>query len=165
MKKSIVGRRAGYLMVVATLAVALSGCVAIKTETASQRAPGVVALSLQICVNDQNQTKYNACTPATRSPTNSPGYTAETDNGSDAVEPNSPVSNAQMLVGFRVPDGTRAPDSFQNDDGRLTFNASPGYASALTSEYVPITGFHWVGYLSTGFQFDASPANLTFNLK
>src|SRR3954449_11219279 len=111
MKKSIVGRRAGYLMVVATLAVALNGCVAINTESASQRAPGVVTLSLQICVNDSNQTRYNQCIP----PTN----TAENDNGVDLVTDPPLNGAAQLMVGFRVPDGTTAPDSFQNSDGRL----------------------------------------------
>ena len=71
----------------------------------------------------------------------------------------------QLLVGFRIPDGTTAPASFQNSDGRLSFAASPGYTSALTAEYVPIAGFHWVGYLSTGFSFDGTnPNNLLVNI-
>jgi hypothetical protein len=146
-------RRVGYGALVPTLAVVLSGCVAIKSETASQRAPGVVTLNLQVCVNDKDQTKYNQCIP----PTN----TAENDNGEDLVTDPPLNGNAQLMVGFRVPDGTKSPGSFQNSDGRLSFSSSPGYTSALSAEYVPIAGFHWVGYLSTGFAFDGTnPANL-----
>jgi hypothetical protein len=135
----------------------LSGCVAIKSQTATQRAPGVVALGLQICVNDSNQTKFAQCIPGTN--------TAENDNGTDLVTDPPLNGNAQLMVGFRVPDGTVAPQSFQNSDGRLSFAASPGYAGALTAEYVPIAGFHWVGYLSTGFAFDGTnPANLLISI-
>jgi hypothetical protein len=132
------------------LAIVLSGCVAIKEQVATQRAPGVVALKLTICVNDKDQTKYADCVP----PTN----TAENDNGQDIVL-NPPLNgSAQLMVGLRIPDGTTAPASFQNSDGRLNFSTSPGYTDALTAKYVPVAGFHWVGYLSTGVQLDGSNA-------
>jgi hypothetical protein len=138
-------------VLVSVLVGVLSGCVAIKEQEALQRAPGVVALRLKICVNDKDKTRYDQCIP----PTN----TAENDNGQDIVL-NPPLNgSAQLMVGFRIPDGTTAPPSFQNSDGRLSFAASPGYASALTAEYVPLAGFHWVGYLSTGVQLDGTNAN------
>ena len=147
------------------LAVILSGCVAIKSETASQRAPGAVTLTLEICVNDENGTRYQTCKPANRAATGALGYTAEGDNGSDYVTDPATTAFGQMLVGFRVPDGTGAPASFQDEKGRLTFNSSPGYAAALTAEYVPIAGFKWVGYLSSGFSFDGTTAdNFTFKI-
>jgi hypothetical protein len=145
-----VRRLVGYVVMVSALAVVLSGCVAIKTQSASQRAPGVVTLSLQICVDDRDQTKYSDCVP--------PSNTAENDNGQDIILNPPLAGNAQLMVGFRVPDGTTAPASFQNSDGRVSFAASPGYTAALTAEYVPIAGFHWVGYLSTGVQLDGSNA-------
>ena len=73
--RSAVGRLVGYGVLLSALSVVLSGCVAIKSQTATQRAPGVVALGLQICFNDANQTKYSQCIPGTN--------TAETDNGED----------------------------------------------------------------------------------
>jgi hypothetical protein len=155
--RTVVGRLVGYGVLVSVLAGVLSGCVAIKEQEALQRAPGVVALRLKICVNDKDQTKYDQCIP----PTN----TAENDNGQDIIL-NPPLNgSAQLMVGFRVPDGTTAPASFQNSDGRLSFAASPGYVNALTAEYVPIAGFHWVGYLSTGVQLDGSnAANFLINI-
>jgi hypothetical protein len=135
----------------------LSGCVTIKSQTASQRMPGVATLNLQICVSDRDASTYTTCVPG---PGNTPAKnTAEDDNGTDGdtTSGGQPVfGDGQLLVGFRVPDGTAAPSSFPSSDGRMIFSSSPGYTSALTAEYLPIAGFHWVGYLSTQFSFDVS---------
>jgi hypothetical protein len=131
------------------LTLVLTGCVAIKSQTASQRLPGVVTLDVQVCVSDHDHSTYDDCVPGAN--------TAENDNGTDGDDlAGQPViGNGQLLLGFRVPDGTTAPASFPSVDGRVIFSASPGYASALTAEYVPVAGFHWVGYLSTSTSFNA----------
>ena len=51
---------------VVALSLMSSGCVAIKSESASQRAAGGVTLSLEICVNDEDGTRYQTCKPANR---------------------------------------------------------------------------------------------------
>ncbi|HWK26526.1 MAG TPA: hypothetical protein VNS09_08190 [Solirubrobacter sp.] len=139
------GAAAGVVLVVA-----VGGCVSIKSQSASQRLPGVVTLNVQVCVSDRNQDTYTGCVPGVN--------TAENDNGTDGDRIGSTpvVGNGQLLLGFRVPDGTVAPASFRSDDTRaLAFNLSPGYTSALTAEYQPISGLHWVGYLSDSTSFNA----------
>jgi hypothetical protein len=132
----------------AGLTLLLTGCVAIKSQTASQRLPGVVTLDVKVCVSDHNQSTYGDCVPGAN--------TNENDNGTDGddLAGQPVVGNGQLLLGFRVPDGTTAPASFASTDGRVIFSASPGYASALTAEYVPVAGFHWVGYLSNSTSFN-----------
>ncbi|MDA0159135.1 hypothetical protein OM076_02565 [Solirubrobacter ginsenosidimutans] len=152
--------RAAFGACLVLAAIAFSGCIAIKEESASQRAAGAVTLHVKICANDQDGTRYQDCKPATA------GSTAENDNGQDVIAPSPLPGNGQVFIGFRVPDGTGAPASFRNDDGRLTFAQSPGYSDALTAEYVPVAGFHWVGYLSTGtISFDGTnPANFVITV-
>jgi hypothetical protein len=137
----------------AGLMLVLSGCVAIKSQSASQRLPGVVTTDVTVCVSDHNQSTYADCVP--------PANTAENDNGTDGDDlAGQPViGNGQLLLGFRVPDGTTAPASFPSVDGRVIFSASPGYATALTAEFVPVAGFHWVGYISTSVSFNAQVAD------
>jgi hypothetical protein len=158
-------RLTSWALAVSALAFAVSGCVAIKEETGSQRAPGSVTLHVKVCANDSDGTRYQDCKPQVAS-TMDPGHTAERDNGSDVIAPSPLPGNGQLLIGFRVPDGTIAPARFRNDDGRLTFVPSPGYTSGLTAEYLPLSGFHWVGYISTGtISFDGTnPANFVFTV-
>src|ERR1700742_4575327 len=81
------------------LAVAgLSGCVAIKNESSSTRLPGVVTLHVSVCGSHRDA--GSTCDPGTN--------TAEDDNGSDAL-PDTTGLVGQILVGFRVPDGTAGP--------------------------------------------------------
>ena len=151
-------RTATLAVVLIAVALVSSGCVAIKSESASQRAPGVVTLSLQVCVNDLDGTRYQDCKP--------PSNTAENDNGQDAVSDPPLPANGQMLVGFRVPDGTTAPGDLPEHDGRLTFASSPGYTSALTAEYLPDRRVPLGGVPLTGFTFDGTTAAnfmFTFN--
>lgn len=140
-------RRIALAAWLAVAAGVFSGCVVIKAQSNSQRAPGVVSLVLEICVSDRGTDKTD-CLPGTN--------TLENDNGNTAA---SLSGSGQLLVGFRVPDGARAPQSFPNSDGRLNFAHSPGYTAALTAEYAPLPGFHWVGYISTEFQFNPSDAS------
>ena len=75
------------LAVGAVFAVAMSGCIAIKSESASQptnRGPGLVTLHGVVCAADRNQSHYSDCVPD-----NSSGKTPNTDerdNGFDADE-------------------------------------------------------------------------------
>src|SRR3954452_18831224 len=121
------------------LAVVSSGCVAIKQQIALQsRLPGFVTLRLDICTSDRDHDTYFSCTPTIRG--GSAG-TAEPDNGLDGDE--NGTGRGQLLVGYRVPDGTGSPADFTSSDGQLVFVRRDDYTAALTKAFPPAAGFHW----------------------
>src|SRR5690242_16531527 len=134
-------RRTALALATAALTLVLSGCISIKTETISQRAPGVFTVHATVCVTDNDQDTYPDCHVSN---------VAETDTFGDGDNNNAPESG-QMLVGFRVPDGTTAPTSFQSAAHDTTFNESDSYAQQLSATFTPVAGEHWVGYVS-GFK-------------
>jgi len=124
-------------------AACLSGCVSIKSQTAAQRAPGVVELRGVVCASDYDRSHSTQCQPSN---------VAERDNGTGDAE----ISGlGQLLVGFRVPAGTSEPASFPSDLRDVSFSASPSYTAALQSMFPPAAGERWVGYISTAKRFDA----------
>ena len=68
--------------------------------------PGFVTLRVDVCVSDRDGSTYADCDPGRN--------TAEGDNGLDGDER---AGRGQLLVGFRVPDGTGVPASFASADG------------------------------------------------
>jgi hypothetical protein len=146
-------RRLLSLLALLVLVVGLSGCVAIKTESSSTRAPGVATISLSICA--AQHTAGSNCNPGTN--------TAEGDNGQDALSgtPENPLSG-QLVVGFRVPAGTVAPDQFTSTT-QQQFTKSPAYTSALNANIPPPTGFVWFGYVSSGVTLTAGAPLTTLN--
>ena len=138
--------RLSVIACVALFAVVVSGCVSIKQQIGQQtRLPGFVTLRLDVCVSDRDQDTYDTCNPDVRG--GSVG-TAEPDNGVDGDEDGS--GRGQLLVGYRVPDGTIAPNNFSSVEGRVALAKSPSYTAALTGNFPPPPGFHWEGYLSGG---------------
>lgn len=138
--------RLSVIACVALFAVVVSGCVSIKQQVGQQtRLPGFVTLRLDVCVSDRDQDTYDTCNPDVRG--GSVG-TAEPDNGVDGDEDGS--GRGQLLVGYRVPDGTIAPNNFSSVEGRVALAKSPSYTAALTGNFPPPPGFHWEGYLSGG---------------
>jgi hypothetical protein len=141
------GALARSLGTAATLAASmllLSGCLSIKSQSASQRAPGVISLNIEVCASDRDRNIYEECDPDGTDGT--PQNTAETDSGNDAVEGELV---GQILAGFRVPAGTIAPDGFFSAAQEVFFSKSETYTAALTSQFPPEEGQEWVGYLST----------------
>lgn len=141
-------RRLSALFVFAGLAAVLSGCVSIKSQSATQRLPGFVTLRVEVCVSDRNSSTYTTCVPGIN--------TAESDNGQDGDAAGG--GRGQLLVGFRVPAGTGAPANFVTTDGSLSFARSASYTNALNASFPAAAGFRWDGYLSTDAPFD--PANV-----
>ena len=76
-------------------AACLAGCVSIKSQTAVQRAPGVVELRGVVCATDYDSTHSATCRRTN---------VAERDNDTGEAEL---TGLGQLLVGFRVPEGTR----------------------------------------------------------
>jgi hypothetical protein len=138
------------------LAVALSGCIAIKSETAGQRLQGFVTLSVTICLSDHDRDTYTTCDP--------PENTAENDNSFEGDEDLggthfTELQRGQLLVGFRVPSGTVAPDTMQSTDGRVVLAKNASYTARLVANSAPPAGFFWQGYVSAELPFDPTSAN------
>jgi hypothetical protein len=137
-------RSGATVLAITALAVGLGGCLSIKTQSASQRAPGVFTLNITVCASDRDRNIYPDCDPATDG--NGAQNTAEQDSGQDAIEGEA---IGQILAGFRVPSGTRAPDGFFSAAQEVFFSKSPTYTTQLNTEFPPAEGLEWVGYLST----------------
>lgn len=135
--------RIATMFSLALLAFVASGCVSIKSQSASQRLPGFVTLRLDLCVSDRNGSTYADCDPGRN--------TAEADNGLDGDDESG---RGQLLVGFRVPVGTGSPSSFASVDGSATFTRSASYSAALQGRFPASAGFRWEGYSSTELPFD-----------
>src|SRR5689334_20384565 len=62
-----------------------------------------------------------------------------------------PQSAIQLLVGYRVPAGTTAPETLSSsgahDTSSTTFHKSDSYASELQRLAPAATGEQWVGYI------------------
>jgi hypothetical protein len=141
-------------------ATALSGCVAIKSQSADSRLPGVVTINVSICASNR-QSAASTCIPR---PDSTPGQTpntAEGDNGVDAPSGGQPQPG-QLLVGFRVPDGTVAPGEFTSPNGEV-FSKSPSYTAALTADHPAPAGLHWEGYISSSVQLEAGFSLTSFS--
>lgn len=52
--------------VLALLALGLSACLSLKSQTTSQRAPGVTSLRVVVCASDYNQSTYTTCDDSQR---------------------------------------------------------------------------------------------------
>lgn len=123
-------------------AACLTGCVSIKSQTAVQRAPGVVELRGVVCATDYDSTHSATCRRTN---------VAERDNDTGEAEL---TGLGQLLVGFRVPEGTSAPDGFPSDATDVIFSASPSYTAALEALFPTGPDERWAGYISTAKRFD-----------
>ena len=142
------------LAAMALAAVGLTGCVAIKTETATTRAPGVATITLSVCASDRDA--GSTCNPDTN--------TAEEDNGSSALHIDPPVPPTSLLVGFRVPDGTTTPNEFRSQDGEV-FDHSASYSAELNANRPSAAGLHWEGYVSSTLVINAGQTATTFSVE
>ena len=80
------------------------------------------------------------------------------DHGNAGSGPGDTTANSdyQVFLGFRVPVGTRGPNSFSalpssNLSDTLSFTHSTRYTGALTESVPPPAGFEWVGYISAPY--------------
>src|SRR3954447_7358439 len=142
-------RAAVTLAALAVLVVGLTGCLSIKQETAFQRAPGVVQLKIVVCASDYNNSHYNTCNASN---------VQETDNFRFDAD-DAAASLGQILVGYRVPNGSTGPGTFLSEAQDVSFSRSASYTQQLTSRFPPPAGFHWEGYLSTAKTFNPADAS------
>jgi hypothetical protein len=159
----VTSRRPLALLTALVLAAAgLSGCVAIKSESSSAPAPGVVRITLSVCASNRTS-DTSTCFP---SPTPTPGgvqsapNTAEGDNGKDFLDVSQP---GQLLLGLRIPTGTVAPESFRTPNGEQ-FDKSPTYTADLIRDQAPPAGLTWQGYISSSVSLQAGGALTSFDV-
>lgn len=127
------------------VALALSGCIAVKEQSAAQRAPGVIKLHATVCAVDQDgqvqpdpPVSYHGCKPG-----------VNTAEGSTTDEQAGLAGDGQLLVGFRVPAGSEGPANFLSDNSDVSFAKSPSYTAKLQEKHPAGAGQKWVGYIST----------------
>ena len=142
------GRRRRLLLVVlGACALALPGCVVIRSQDASQLDTiGKVRLTTTLCASQQGES----------------GTPAGCDNGGNANQKatsDSSTTETQLLVAYRVPAGTSGPATFTNTaaepvtSARLTFTRSESYEAELDDVLPAGQGREWIGYLSEPFSY------------
>jgi hypothetical protein len=125
----------------ALLTVALSGCLSLKSNEASQTTPGKVTLKAVVCASNYNH----------KTPPPPPNWTdcqennvvARDNRRSDATD----SGDGRLLVGFRIPAGADGLASFSNPQG-ITFSKSESYTKELERAFPPPADQHWIGYIS-----------------
>ena len=163
-------KRAAQVVVLAFAALALPGCLAIKSQETSQRAPGVVSLDLVVCATDRDRqidpngsdppppVSYPDCDPDGTDGAGSQNTAEQAMSGDMEDE----ETLAQILLAFRVPVGSEGPQSFRSQATDLTFDRSATYEAELNEPrteddetgWPPPAGYKWVGYISTPREFD-----------
>jgi hypothetical protein len=129
-------RRGCGVAALAVLTVALSGCLSLKTNGASQTSPGKVTIKAVVCAS-----KYVAPLDWTDCQANNVALkdAARADATQDGF--------GQILVAFRVPIGTLGPQSLSSKDG-TSFAVSQSYTAELQRLFAAPADQQWVGYIS-----------------
>jgi hypothetical protein len=131
------------------LAFSLTGCLSIKSQGASQRAPGVVTLGGVVCGSDYNQSSYSGCDDSNVAETDNRAHEGcDADGGAGDPSGCGLTGDGQLLVGFRVPVGAEGPDAFTTDARDLHLEKSPSYTAQLQKSFPAPSDEHWVGYIS-----------------
>lgn len=136
-------RRLPAVLLLLAAAALLGGCVAIKSIVPSHNGVvvGPVQIQVTICANDVDSAPHAGCP-------------FQTNSSLEAVN-----DTYQVLLGFRLPNGVTAPQSFVSTAGEaLTFTRSPSYEKELTRLVPPPDGRVWVGYLSSQYTLAYSGA-------
>jgi hypothetical protein len=125
----------------AVVAVFLSGCFEIQSET-----------TRQLTVIGDVEIATTTCTFVMGGPP--PGITSCPGNSG------GPAPGTNYLIAYRIQNGVVAPPKFKQASGDpVSFKLDTTYSDSLTTFAPPPAGEHWVGYRST---VNPSPANSTF---
>jgi hypothetical protein len=112
-------------VVITTLAVGLSGCGIDKADEHGRQLDviGDVEISTTFCTSSDTERDSRACA----------AYTLP--------------HRGELLVAYRVPDGSALPEELTDDGGVRHFTRSESYTTYMRESY-PEDGMHWVGYVS-----------------
>jgi Ca2+-binding RTX toxin-like protein len=129
---------------VAVLAIAMSGCVVIKSQSASQlNTTGDVQITTTACASDvnSNNSGYSPADSACQGGSHGGNSSGDAANDSD-----------QLFVAYRIPTAATAPSTITttNPSGgsAITFTQNSQYTSQLQSLSPAPAGDQWVGYMS-----------------
>jgi hypothetical protein len=117
--------RMGWVTIAVAAAAALSGCGIDKADENGR----------QLDVIGDVQIRTTLCT------------SGDLDQDARACAIYSRAHRGQVLVAYRIPDGSQAPDSFSDDRGTLHFARSDSYGQYMEQTY-PEPGMHWTGFAS-----------------
>jgi Ca2+-binding RTX toxin-like protein len=130
---------------VAVMAIALSGCVIIKSNSSAQLdGIGSVQITTNFCASDtaSNNAGYSPPDSACQ------GAGKGGNTGGEALN-----SSSQLLVAYRIPTEASAPNTIvtTNPGGgsAFTFSQNSSYTSELQTLSPAPSGQQWVGYVST----------------
>ena len=140
-------RRGGIGAALVFLMLTLSGCLALKSNDASQTTPGKVTIKAVVCASNYLAVKtLPDCQPK------------KDGKRQDNTQDDATKSGAgQLLVGFRVPVGTVGPPSFSSKNGATNFTLSPSYTTELQRMFPPSADQQWMGYISTVENYTPTP--------
>jgi hypothetical protein len=147
-----VARRGCVGAALVLLAVALSGCLSLKSTGAAQTAPGKITLKVVVCASNYKHVgapNWTDCQPG-----NVGKIVAEDVNREDAMT----GGFGQILVGFRVPLNTVHPTVFSSKDGATGFTLSASYTTELQRLFPAPGDQQWVGYISTVKEYNPAVA-------
>jgi hypothetical protein len=146
-------RKLAVAAAVIGLPLTLGGCVVFKGPITGvqQDVVGNVRVSFTICASGADD-----------GPGGESDHPGCLDDGNSGHSDGIPIST-QLLIGFRVPRGTGAPQTFTSTqptpnppaDGPLTLSRSAGYERELERLAPAPAGFVWVGYLSSVYTHDS----------
>lgn len=121
---------------VAVAVVALSGCGIDKADEHGRQLDviGDVELSTTFCTSGDGDALSRACRPF------------------------SSAYHGQVLVAYRLPDGSSIPDALTDDGGLRHFAWSASYTEYMRDTY-PEDGMYWAAYVSDAYSTDAGYQN------
>jgi hypothetical protein len=131
----------------AASAIALSGCVVFMSAPTAKRGKKSVTITIKGCASQSSGSPTGSCTRQGNSHANA------TPSKSKAQ---------QVLLGFRVPKGSKAPKSFTATTGpipgggKLKFSKSKSYTNQLQKFDPAGAGKVWAGYASQLFVYSTS---------
>jgi hypothetical protein len=144
-------RRAVAGAALASLAMALTGCLSLRSNDASQTTPGKITIKAVVCASNYKHVGAPNWTDC------QPGKTGKDILFDDNTREDAMTKSfGQILVGFRVPRNTIGPQAFASKDG-TRFTLSPSYTTELHRLFAPSADQQWLGYISTVRDYD--PAN------
>lgn len=136
----------------AALAIALSGCVIIKSNSSAQLdGIGSVQITTTFCASDgdSNNPGYSPPDPSCQGP--------GTGGNANANAANAGAGTLQLLLAYRIPDDATAPESFDaTSPAGATFTRSASYGAELQSLSPAPSGEQWVGYASNAQSYNQS---------
>ena len=152
-------RHSMILAAIGALALALGGCVIIKSNSAAQvDGIGAVQVTTTFCASDTN-------TDAGYNPPDSDCQGPATGGNSSADASGAAAGSLQLLLAYRVPSGVTAPGVIvATSPANLIFGQDSTYSAELQSLSPAGQGMKWVGYSSNTQAYTEAGATQYFTV-